>query len=80
MKYIWRPHDGSEQLFNLEDDPREENNLAADERHHAALAQWRARLVTRLDGRPEGFSDGKKLVAGKEYRRIQATPKPKPRL
>ena len=28
-KYIWRPKDGREQLFDLETDPREERDLAA---------------------------------------------------
>jgi arylsulfatase len=77
FKYIWRPHDGSEQLFDLSRDAHEEKNLASDEAHRPVLNQWRARLVERLDGRPEGFSDGKVLIAGREYPRIQTAPKPK---
>ena len=75
FKYIWRPHDGSEQLFDLASDPREERNLARDEAHRADVEAWRHRLVERLAGRPEGFSDGRKLVAGRDYPRIQAAPK-----
>ena len=79
FKYIWRPHDGSEQLFDLGRDAGEETNLVGDEAHRVVVEQWRARLVERLDGRPEGFSDGRVLVAGREYPRIQTAPKPKAR-
>ena len=49
IKYVWRPHDGTELLFDLERDPREERNL----RHsltggphwnngaHGSCAGWR---------------------------------------
>jgi arylsulfatase len=74
MKYLWRPHDGSEQLFNLDADPQEERDLSADPAHRAELAAWRGRLVRRLAGRPEGFSDGTKLIAGRPYPAIQVRP------
>ncbi len=67
FKYIWRPEDGAEQLFDLEQDPREERDLA----RTAAVEPWRQRLVQRLAGRPEGFSDGKKLSAGCPYPAVQ---------
>ncbi len=71
FKYIWRPLDGSEQLFDLENDPLEERNLAADP-HHASLVElWRNRLIQRLAPRPEGFSDGERLVPGQPYEPIQ---------
>jgi arylsulfatase A-like enzyme len=66
-KYIWRPLDGSEQLFDLEKDPREEHDLSADASHAAVLEAWRARLVKRLADRPEGFSRDGRLVAGRPY-------------
>ena len=66
FKYIWRPLDGTEQLFDLEKDPHEEHDLAKT----PAVKIWRQRLVQRLAGRPEGFSDGKKLIAGRPYRAL----------
>lgn len=70
-KYIWRPDDGSEQLFNLDKDPREEHNLAGVPAERAAVEQWRTRLIGRLAARPEGFSDGKQLIPGRPYPAIQ---------
>jgi arylsulfatase A-like enzyme len=67
VKYIWRPEDGAEQLFDLETDPKEEHDLSKDASHSAALEAWRARLVKRLADRPEGFSEGGKLIAGRPY-------------
>ncbi|MCX7048178.1 MAG: sulfatase-like hydrolase/transferase [Candidatus Sumerlaeota bacterium] len=72
MKYLWRPKSGAEQLFDLEKDPHEERNLATDASRSGALEQWRGRLVARLAGRPEGFSDGKQLFAGRPYPPLQA--------
>jgi arylsulfatase A-like enzyme len=67
MKYIWRPYKGSEQLFDLNDDPKELTDLAVQERYSDTLALWRQRMVVELTDRPEGFSDGKKLIAGCKY-------------
>jgi arylsulfatase A-like enzyme len=72
MKYIWRPLNGTEQLFDLEKDPREEHSLSADASQARVLEQWRGRLVARLARRPEGFSDGKQLIPGRPYRALQA--------
>lgn len=66
-KYIWRPLDGSEQFFDLETDPRELRNLAADREYAGALATWQQRLVVHLHDRPEGFSDGDQLIPGRPY-------------
>lgn len=71
FKYIWRPRNGTEQLFNLDQDPREEHDLAHDPAQAGVLAQWHARMVRSLAGRPEGFSDGTNLVAGQPYPAIQ---------
>jgi len=67
FKYIWRPTDGAEQLFDLDRDPREEHDLSK----LPAVKQWRERLIQRLAGRPEGFSDGQRLVAGHPYPAVQ---------
>lgn len=66
-KYVWRPVTGEEQLFDLENDPNELHNLAERESARDELAAWRTRLIDRLEGRPEGFTDGEKLIAGREY-------------
>jgi arylsulfatase len=71
MKYIWRPDDGAEQLFDLTADPQELHDLARVPAQAATLKSWRGRLVQRLAGRPEGFSDGHRLVAGRPYPAIQ---------
>ena len=67
MKYIWRPLDGSEQLFDLGADPQELRNLAGDPGQADALAFWRSTLVERLRDRPEGFVRDGTLVAGRAY-------------
>jgi arylsulfatase A-like enzyme len=71
-KYIWRPVDGREHLFDLDDDPREQRDLAAEGSHRELLEKWRKRLVERLARRPEGFSDGDRLIPGRPYPPIQA--------
>ncbi len=65
FKYIWRPLDGSEQLFDLAHDPQELHDLSAEMPDQLDL--WRRRLVERLTGRPEGFVEGGALVAGRPY-------------
>ncbi len=67
FKYIWRPADGREHLFDLQNDPREEHDLAKDATHRQMLETWRATLVERLAQRPEGFSDGERLISGRPY-------------
>jgi len=71
MKYIWRPTDGREHLFDLDKDPHEEHDLSRDAASRGLLEQWRGRLVERLAGRPEGFSDGTRLIAGRPYPPVQ---------
>ncbi len=66
-KYIWRPHRGEEQLFDLSIDPQECTNLARQAEHSAALAGWRDWMIEQLKDRPEGFSDGEQLIAGRPY-------------
>lgn len=78
-KYIWRPLDGSEQLFNLDNDPREEHDLSKISAEQITLVKWRERLVKELANRPEGFSDGKKLIAGRPYPPLQEMLKKQPR-
>jgi arylsulfatase len=70
-KYIWRPQDGTEYLFDLDQDPREEHDLTKVEAQKGKLEQCRQRLVKELAGRPEGFTDGKTLIAGRPYPALQ---------
>jgi len=69
-KYIWRPSNGAEHLFDLEADPHEEHDLSRDASHQELVTSWRTRLVQRLAGRPEGFSDGQRLLPGRPYQAI----------
>ena len=66
-KYVWLTASGEEQLFNLTDDPGERRNLAADPDNADLVALWRSRLIERLNGRPEGFTDGTHLIAGRPH-------------
>ncbi len=68
FKYIWRPKDGREHLFDIENDPREEQDLSKDESFDTTLEQWRTALIQRLAHRPEGFSKNGKLIAARPYR------------
>ena len=62
-KYIWYSQSGREHLFNIADDPDETRDLSAT----ADLGPWRQRLIDRLKNRPEGFTDGSMLVAGRPH-------------
>jgi arylsulfatase A-like enzyme len=66
-KYIWYSQTGVEQLFDLDADPHETVNLADKPNAQNTLGAWRAKLVVILDGRPEGFTDGKSLVPGRPH-------------
>jgi arylsulfatase A-like enzyme len=61
-KYVYYPGTGQEELFDLESDPAELENLVADHACADLRLMWRRRLVEELDGRPEGFVDGGKLA------------------
>jgi N-sulfoglucosamine sulfohydrolase len=53
---LWQPGQEVEQLFDLERDPWETNNLAADPAHAVRLAAWRERLrQTMLESRDTGL-------------------------
>jgi arylsulfatase len=69
-KYIWYSQTGRELLFDLDRDPQEMHDLAADAGAEERLAPWRWRLVERLRQRPEGFTDGERLIAGRPHRNL----------
>ena len=66
-KYVWMVSTGREQLFDLAGDPEERHDLAQEPEHAPPLSRWRERLVRKLKHRPEGFSDGKRLIPGRPY-------------
>jgi len=70
IKYIWRPLDGTEELFDLDEDSKEEHDLSKRASRGTTLEAWRTRLVKRLANRPEGFSKDGKLVPGRPYRAL----------
>jgi len=67
FKYIWRPTDGRELLFDLDRDLAEERDLSKEDSHAATLKLWRGRLLARLADRPEGFIKNGKLISGRPY-------------
>jgi arylsulfatase len=69
-KYIWFVADGREQFFRLTNDPTECRDLAADPAESERLSHWRTRLIKELRDRPEGFTDGARLIPGRPYRAV----------
>ena len=66
-KYIWFVADGREQFFDLSEDPSECRDLIDSPAHAERVGLWRGRLIDTLRGRPEGFTDGEKLIPGRPY-------------
>lgn len=66
-KYIWYSQTGQEHLFNLQEDPHETRDLARLNEAETLLTPWRNRLIAFLRDRPEGFTDGTKLIAGQPH-------------
>ena len=62
-KYCWFSQSGRELLFDLTSDPQELHDLSVERPDRIAL--WRSRLVTELDGRPEGYVADGKLQIGR---------------
>lgn len=69
-KYVWYTHSGTEQFFNLTEDPTELCNLALSSAYTSRLSLWRERMITMLKDRPEGFSDGRRLIPGRPYKAV----------
>ncbi|HRS95149.1 MAG TPA: arylsulfatase, partial [Candidatus Latescibacteria bacterium] len=66
-KYVWFVADGREQFFHLPENPDERFDVAKHPRDAARVELWRTRLVVELKDRPEGFSDGERLIPGRPY-------------
>ena len=63
-KYIWYSQTGRELLFDLVDDPKELHDRSGEE----DLEPWRRRMIEALADRPEGFTDGRRLIPGQPHR------------
>jgi hypothetical protein len=59
---VWYPALDQIQYFNLEDDPTEMNELSTEPEYREEIRRWESLMIAELDGRPEGFTDGRKLV------------------
>lgn len=66
-KYIWFPVTGLEQYFDLASDPHELTDRIGDPEVRERVAYLRSCLIQSLTGRPEGFTDGEKLIPGRPY-------------
>jgi arylsulfatase A-like enzyme len=66
-KYIWFANDGREQFFHLAEDPNECRELSVNEQAAERMNDWRRLLIEVLKDRPEGFTDGGQLIAGRPY-------------
>lgn len=61
-KYIFHAYDGWEQLFNLDDDPHEQIDLAQDPAQQSLLRRWRSRMVEKLADRGPAYVKNGKLM------------------
>lgn len=66
-KYIWYTETGEEQYFDLSADPKELHNRILDPKYYDRIDTLRKTLIQLLKDRPEGFSDGSRLIAGQPY-------------
>lgn len=69
-KFIWNVADGHEQFFDLTRDPCELHDAAHDDDSLERVNLWRNRLIQELKDRPEGFSDGRRLLPGRRYQPV----------
>jgi len=66
-KFCWFSGTGREQYFVLEEDRQELYDKIDCPECQERIAYLRNCLIRELTGRPEGFTDGKKLIAGRNY-------------
>lgn len=66
-KFIWYSQTGEEQYFDLEADPGETHNGIRDTQYKERIGELRKLLIKELEGREEGYTDGKQLIAGRPY-------------
>ncbi|NUQ01247.1 MAG: arylsulfatase [Armatimonadetes bacterium] len=61
-KLIWLPRLDRVQFFNLDEDPLEEHDRAADPAYAERCERWRQRLIAELLPREDGLTDGERLL------------------
>ncbi len=64
-KYCWFMESGKEQYFRLDTDPMELHDAIRDPEWQDRIAYLRQILVKELDGREEGYTDGRCLIPGR---------------
>lgn len=65
-KYIWYSQTGKELYFDLRSDPNESHNAMKDPGNETRVALLRNHLIQELKDREEGYSDGQRLIVGKQ--------------
>ncbi len=55
IKYIWRIHTGTEELFDLTQDPQELHNAVNDKKYRKQLTEMRNEMTRHLSERGEEF-------------------------
>lgn len=66
MKYIWFNQSGREQLFNIEDDYEELNDLSQDIHYQDVLQKIRQELIEELKKEDTNLTDGNILICNTE--------------
>lgn len=64
-KYIWYSQTGEAQYFRLDTDPKELCNEIQNPIFQKRIKALQKLLIRELTGRPEGFTDGSKLICGR---------------
>jgi arylsulfatase A-like enzyme len=65
-KYVWFTESGQEQFFDLDIDPQELHDARNDAGYEEEINTLRNFLIAELEGREEGFTDGKVLIPGRD--------------
>lgn len=69
-KYIWFSWTGREQFFDLCNDPQELHDLIDDDGVQEHVQRCRQWLIEELTGREEGYTDGQRLIAGRQAKSV----------
>ena len=75
-KYLWYSQSGKEQYFDLKADPLELHNRISDESSKDRIEYLRSLLIDELKDREEGYSDGEKLIVGRQVKSSLSKIKP----
>lgn len=67
-KYCWYSQTGQEQYFRLDDDPHELHDAIQNPAYATRIDALRRTLIAELTGREEGYTDGERLIPGREPR------------